>query len=86
MDKLYFNYAGLHFRVDATINDGCVEDIATVEVMGIGGKYEVMKVDRKEFLKTMQDTLDEAVEQAKLDARLAYEDMLLDQAKEEGRL
>ena len=84
--KLYFNYAGLHFRVDANVNDNWVEDVSTVEVMGIGGKYEPMQVDRKEFVETMQDTLDEAVEQAKLDARLAYEDMLLDQAKEEGKI
>lgn len=83
---LYFDYAGLSFRVDANVNDNWVEDVSTVEVMGIGGKYEPMQVDRKEFVETMQDTLDEAVEDAKLEARLAYEDMLLNQAKEEGRL
>ena len=83
---LYFEYAGLSFRVDANVNDNCVEDINTVEVMGIGGKYEPMQVDRKEFVETMQDTLDEAVEDAKLEARRAYEDMLLDQAKEEGKI
>ncbi len=83
---LYFDFAGISFRVKADITDGQVEHIAKVQAVCHTGEYVTLEVEPVEFLETLQDTLNEAVEQAVLNARLAHEDMLFEQAREEGRL
>ncbi len=80
--NLYFDYAGISFRVKADVTDGAVEHIAKVEAVSHTGHYVPLEVEPVAFLEDMQDALNEAVEQAVLDARLAHEDMLFEQARE----
>ena len=84
--KLYFEFAGIMFRVTADVTEHEVEYVSQVEVVDHSGKYTKIKVDLPAFLETMQDYLNDAVEDAELDARLEHEDMLYEQAREEGRL
>lgn len=83
---LNFDFAGMSWEVDADVEDGCVIGVMGVSVQAKTGKDFPVKVNREEFLASMQDLLNDAVEQAVLDARLAHEDMLFEQAREEGRL
>lgn len=83
---LNFNFAGMSYEVEADVEDGYVVGVLSVSVQAKTGKYFPVKVDREEFLGSMQDFLNDAVEQAILDNRLAHEDMLFETAREEGRL
>lgn len=83
---LYFDFAGISFRVRAGLNEGLVEDVGKVEVISNTGKYVPVQCDTEQFFTDMQDYLNEAVENAILDERLAHEDMLFETAREEGRL
>lgn len=83
---LNFNFAGMSFEVEADVEEGYVVGILSVSVLAKTGKYFPVKVDREEFLGSMQDFLNDAVEQAILDNRLAHEDMLFETAREEGKL
>lgn len=83
---LNFDFAGMSYEVEADVEDGYVVGVLSVSVQAKTGKYFPVKVDREEFLGSMQDFLNDAVEQAILDNRLAHEDMLFETAREEGRL
>lgn len=83
---LNFDFAGMSYEVDADVEDGYVIGILGVSVQAKTGKYFPVKVDREEFLGSMQDFLNDAMEQAILDRRLAHEDMLFETAREEGKL
>lgn len=83
---LNFDFAGMSYEVEADVEEGYVVGILSVSVQAKTGKYFPVKVDREEFLGSMQDFLNDAVEQAILDNRLAHEDMLFETAREEGRL
>lgn len=83
---LNFDFAGMSYEVDADVEDGEVIGVMGVSVQAKTGKYFPVKVDRDEFLGSMQDFLNDAVEQAILDNRLAHEDMLFETAREEGKL
>lgn len=83
---LNFDFAGMSYEVDADVEDGEVIGVMGVSVQAKTGKYFPVKVDREEFLGSMQDFLNDAVEQAILDNRLAHEDMLFETAREEGKL
>ena len=83
--NLYFDYAGVSFRVNADVVDdaGCVEQVNQVAAIDIANnEYTPLSVDKVKFLKDMEDVLNEAVEQEKLNAKLAHEDMLFEQARE----
>lgn len=84
--KLYFEFAGVNYRVTADVEEHTVEYVSQVEVMDHSGKYVRVNVDVSSFLETMQDILNDEVEEAELDARLMHEDMMYEQAREEGRL
>lgn len=83
---LNFDFAGMSFEVDADVEDGYVIGVFGVKILAKTGKYFPAKIDTEEFLASMQDFLNEAVEQAILDRRLAHEDMLFETAREEGKL
>lgn len=83
---LNFDFAGISYEVDADVEDGEVIGVMGVSVQAKTGKYFPVKVDREEFLGSMQDFLNDAVEQAILDNRLEHEDMLFETAREEGKL
>lgn len=83
---LNFDYAGVSYEVDADVEDGYVIGVFGVKILAKTGKYFPVKIDTEEFLASMQDFLNEAVEQAILDRRLAHEDMLFETAREEGKL
>lgn len=83
---LNFDFAGMSYEVDADVEDGEVIGVMGVSVQAKTGKYFPVKVDREEFLGSMQAFLNDAVEQAILDNRLAHEDMLFETAREEGEL
>ncbi len=83
---LEFDFAGMSFEVDADVEDGYVIGVFGVKILAKTGKYFPVKVDSEEFLGSMQDFLNDAVEQAILDNRLAHEDMLFETAREEGKL
>lgn len=84
--KLYFDYGGLSFRVEADVTDGVVEGVRSVEIVCSTGEYAKMEVDYEEFFKVFADPLNDAVEDSIRDEYLAHCDMLYDQAKEEGSL
>jgi hypothetical protein len=84
--KLYFEFAGVNYRVTADVEEHTVEYVSQVEVMDYSGKYIRLTVDVSAFLETMQDILNDEVEEAELDARLMHEDMMYETAREEGRL
>lgn len=84
--KLYFEFAGVNYRVTADVEEHTVEYVSQVEIMDHSGKYVRVKVDVSAFLETMQDILNDEVEEAELDARLMHEDMMYETAREEGRL
>lgn len=83
---LEFDFAGMSYEVEADVEEGYVVGVLSVSVQAKTGKYFPVKVDREEFLGSMQDFLNDAVEQAILDNRLAHEDMLFETAREEGKL
>lgn len=83
---LYLDFAGLQYKVTADIDEGCVEYVSKVEILANTGKYFPVKVENDEFLETMQDYLNEAIEEALLDERLEHGDMLFEQRREEGKL
>lgn len=83
---LNFDYAGVSYEVDADVDDGEVIGVMGVSVQAKTKKYFPVKVDTEKFLEGMQDALNEAVEEAVLNERLAHEDMLFETAREEGRL
>lgn len=85
--KLYFNYAGLSFRVDACIVEDdvpFVEDISSVEVEAGNGDYMTVAVDLNEFMEAMQDQLNEAAEEYIRNRAIAYAEMRMDARREEG--
>lgn len=84
--KLYFEFAGINYRVTADVEEHTVEYVSQVEIMDHSGKYVRVKVDVSAFLETMQDILNEEVEEAEEDLRLMHEDMMYETAREEGRL
>lgn len=84
--KLYFEFAGVNYRVTADVEEHSVEYVSKVEIMDHSGKYVRVNVDVSAFLETMQDILNDEVEEAELDARLMHEDMMYETAREEGRL
>ena len=83
---LNFDFAGMSYEVDADVEDGYVIGVLGVSVQAKTGKYFPVKVDREEFLGSMQDFLNDAVEQAILDNKLAHEDYLFETAREAGKL
>ena len=83
---LYFEFAGVNYRVTADVEEHTVEYVSQVEIMDHSGKYVRVKVDVPAFLETMQDILNEEVEEAEEDLRLMHEDMMYETAREEGRL
>lgn len=83
---LNFDFAGMSYEVEADVEEGYVVGVLSVSVQAKTGKYFPVKVDREEFLGSMQDFLNDAMEQAIIDNRLAHEDMLFEQAREEGKL
>lgn len=83
---LNFDFAGMSWEVEADVEEGLVIGVISASVQSKTGKYFPVKVNRTEFLAGMEDFLNDAVEQAILDERLAHEDMLFEQAREEGRL
>ena len=83
---LNFDYSGVSYEVDADVEDGEVIGVMGVSVQANTKKYFPVKVDTEKFLAGMQDALNEAVEDAVLNERLAHEDMLFETAREEGRL
>lgn len=83
---LNFDYAGVSYEVDADVEDGEVIGVMGVSVQAKTKKYFPVKVDPEKFLEGMQDALNEAVEDAVINERLAHEDMLFETAREEGRL
>lgn len=83
---LNFDFAGMSFEVDADVEEGYVIGVFGVKILAKTGKYFPVKVDTEEFLEGMQDFLNDAVEQAVLDNRLAHEDYLFEVAREEGKL
>lgn len=84
--RLYIDFAGLKLEVEADVEDGYVVGVLGVNILAKTGKYFPVKVDSEEFLGSMQDFLNDAVEQAIIDERLAHEDMLFETAREEGKL
>ena len=84
--KLYFEFAGVNYRVTADVDEHTVEYVSQVEIMDHSGKYVRVKVDVSAFLETMQDILNDEVEEAEEDLRLMHEDMMYETAREEGRL
>ena len=84
--KLYFEFAGVNYRVTADVDEHTVEYVSQVEVIDHSGKYVRVKVDVSAFLETMQDILNDEVEEAEEDLRLMHEDMMYETAREEGRL
>lgn len=84
--NLYLEYGGINYRVKADVTDEAVEYISKVEVCANTGVYIPVKVNATEFLETYQDQLQDAVAQARLNEKLAHEDMLFETAREEGRL
>ena len=82
--ELYFEFAGVNYRVTANVDEHTVEDVSQVEVMDHSGKYVCVKVDVSAFLETMEDVLNEAVEEAEEDLRLMHEDMMYETAREEA--
>lgn len=83
---LNFDYAGVSYEVDADVEEGEVIGVMGVSVQAKTKKYFPVNVDTEKFLEGMQDALNEAVEEAVLNERLAHEDMLFETAREEGRL
>jgi len=83
---LNFDFAGMPFEVDADVEEGYVVGVLSVSIQAKTGKYFPIKVDTEEFLASMQDFLNDAVEQAIIDNRLAHEDFLFEQAREEGKI
>lgn len=83
---LNFDFAGMSYEVEADVEEGYVVGVFSVSILAKTGKYFLVKVDSEEFLGSMQDFLNDAVEQAILDNRLAHEDMLFETAREEGKL
>lgn len=85
--KLYFDYAGLSFCVDACIVEDdtpYVEDISSVEVEAGNGDYMTVAVDIDAFMDAMQDKLNEAAEEYMRDRAIAYAEARMDARKEEG--
>lgn len=83
---LNFDFAGISYEVEADVEDGYVSGVMGVSAQAKTGKFFPVKVDTEKFLEGMQDVLNEAVEEAVLNERLAHEDMLFETAREEGRL
>lgn len=83
---LNFDFAGMSYEVDADVEDGYVIGVFGVKILAKTGKYFPVQVNTDKFLEDMQDFLNDAVEQAILDNRLAHEDMLFETAREEGKL
>lgn len=84
--NLYFDFAGMSFRVNADVEDGVVEEISKVEAVSNTGDYVKLEVDPIDFFDTMEDYLNDAVEKAILDEQLIHGDMLFEQRREEGKL
>lgn len=83
---LNFDFAGMSWEVEADVEEGYVVGVLGVSVQAKTGKFFPVKFDQEEFFGSMQDFLNDAVEQAIIDERLAHEDMLFEQAREEGKL
>ncbi len=83
---LNFDFAGMSFEVDADVEEGCVIGVHSASIQAKTGKYFPVKIKREEFLDSRQDFLNDSVEQAIIDERLAHEDMLFEQAREEKML
>lgn len=83
---LNFDFAGMSFEVDADVEEGCVVGVFSASVQAKTGKYFPVKIDREDFLDSMQDFLNDAVEEAILSEKLAHGDMLFEQAREEKML
>lgn len=88
MEELVFDYAGIAFKVTASINlDGDLEEVLKVEVWDDKSKkYIPIPCHLDKFAKDMQDQLTDAFELNKLAKRLFLEDMAYETAREEGRL
>ena len=74
--ELEFEFAGLEFRVKASISDGVVEDVTKVEVLCSTGKYVPVKVDTDQFYEDMQDYLNDAVDDYVLSSKQIHDDYL----------
>jgi hypothetical protein len=83
---LNFDFAGMSYEVEADVEDGYVIGVLGVSVQAKTGKYFPVHVNTDKFLEDMQDFLNDAVEQAIIDNKLAHEDYLFETAREEGKL
>ena len=87
--KLYFDYAGVSFRVDADIYDDegqGVEQVNEVQVKAANGDFMVADVDLDAFKDDMQDWLDEAAHNYFEDVKNEYYENLMDERRLEERL
>lgn len=76
---VYLKLAGMDLEVEVYYEDNAVCEVESVCVKGTP-----IEVNKKEFFKALEGELQDALEDAIRDERIAYEEMKYDEMKEEG--
>lgn len=81
-----FELAGMQLKVVVNYEDKAVGGVEQVFAVGQDGRDMLVDCDTEMFYELLEGELQDAFEEAERDERLAYAEIQMDAAREEGKL